>query len=141
MLSAPRMTYAMGHLGSLPAWFGKVHPRFHTPANSIYFYAIFSIVLALSGKFIWLAAMSTVVRLMVYVLCIASLPILQRKLGEYQGQFRLRGGMAIPVLALAISLWLMTHASLKSWVVTGVFMLLGSVLYAVTRRRSAMPEA
>lgn len=141
MLSAPRMTYAMGQLGSLPAWFGKVHPRFHTPANSIYFYAIFSIVLALSGKFIWLAAMSTVVRLMVYVLCIASLPILQRKLGEYQGQFRLRGGMAIPVLALAISLWLMTHASLKSWVVTGVFMLLGSVLYAVTRRRSAMPEA
>jgi amino acid transporter len=79
MLSAPRMLYAMGHLGSLPAWFGEVHPRFHTPAKSIYFYALFTIVLALSGGFVWLAAMSTVVRLMVYVLCIATLPVLNRK--------------------------------------------------------------
>lgn len=140
MLSAPRMLYAMGHLGSLPAWFGKVHPRFHTPANSIGLYAALAIVLALSGKFIWLAAMSTVVRLMVYVLCIATLPVLQRRLGEFEGQFRLRGGMLVPVVALLISIWLMTHASLKSWLVTGIFMVLGSALFAVTRRRSAIPN-
>ena len=134
MLSAPRMLYAMGRLGSLPTWFGTIHPRFQTPANAIIFYAGFSIVLALSGGFVWLAAMSTVVRLMVYVMCIATLPVLHRKIGEYEGQFRLFGGMSIPVLALLISVWLMTHASLKSWVATGVFMLLGSVLYMVTRR-------
>jgi APA family basic amino acid/polyamine antiporter len=136
MLSAPRMLYAMGHLGSLPSWFGQVHPRFQTPANSIYMYAGLAIVLALSGKFVWLAAMSTVVRLMVYVLSIGTLPVLQRKLGGYEGQFRLHGGMFIPILALVVSLWLMTHASLKSWLATGIFMLLGSVLYAATRRRS-----
>jgi len=134
MLSAPRMLYAMGHLGSLPSWFGDVHPRFHTPAKSIYFYALFTIVLALSGGFVWLAAMSTVVRLMVYVLCIATLPVLNRKLGEYEGQFRLHGGLFIPVVALVVSVWLTSHASMKSWVVTGVFMLLGSVLYLVTKR-------
>jgi len=134
MLSAPRMLYAMGHLGSLPSWFGNVHPRFHTPANSIYFYALFSITLALSGGFVWLAAMSTVVRLMVYVLCIATLPVLNRKLGEYKGQFRLRGGMAIPVVALVVSIWLTTHASMKSWAVTGAFMLVGSILYLARKR-------
>ncbi len=141
MLSAPRMLYAMSHLDSLPPWFGKVHPRFHTPANAIYFYALFSIVLALSGKFVWLAAMSTVVRLLVYVLCIGALPVLHRKLGEYEGQFRLYGGMSIPVVALIVSIWLMTHASLKSWVVTGVFMLLGAGLYLLTRRASAAAQA
>jgi len=134
MLSAPRMLYAMGQLGSLPQWFGNVHPRFQTPANSIYLYALLSITLALSGGFVWLAAMSTVVRLMVYVLCIGTLPVLHRKMGEHEGQFRLVGGMTIPIVALVISLWLMTHASMKSWVVTGVFMLLGSVMYLVTRR-------
>lgn len=140
MLSAPRMLYAMSHLGSLPPWFGKVHPGFHTPANAIYFYALFSILLALSGKFVWLAAMSTVVRLLVYVLCIGALPILHRKLGEYEGQFRLHGGMLIPVLALVVSIWLMTHASIKSWVVTGVFALLGSVLYYFTRRAAPVSD-
>jgi len=140
MLSAPRMLYAMGRLGSLPEWFGAVHPRFQTPSNAILFYAAFSMALALSGGFVWLAAMSTVVRLMVYVMCIATLPVLQRKLGEHEGQFRLWGGMLIPVAALVISVWLMTHAALKSWLVTGVFMLVGGVLYLVTQRGTAAAE-
>jgi len=140
MLSAPRMLYAMGKLGSLPAWFGGIHPRFQTPANAILFYSIFSIVLALSGGFVWLAAMSTVVRLMVYVMCIATLPVLHRKIGEYEGQFRLYGGMVIPIVALVVSIWLMTHASMKSWVATGVFMLAGSVLYLLKRRGTSAAE-
>jgi len=69
------------------------------------------------------------------------LPVLHRKLGEYEGQFRLYGGMSIPVVALIVSIWLMTHASLKSWVVTGVFMLLGAGLYLLTRRASAAAKA
>jgi amino acid transporter len=134
MLSAPRMLYAMGQLGSLPGWFGAIHSRYQTPANAILFYALFSIILALSGGFVFLAVMSTVVRLMVYVMCITTLPVLHRKLGEYEGQFKLLGGMAIPVLALLLSVWLMTHASSKSWLVTGVFMILGSIMFAFTRR-------
>ena len=141
MLSAPRMLYAMSRLGSLPAWFGAIHPRYQTPANAILFYALFSIALALSGGFVFLAVMSTVVRLMVYVMCIATLPVLHRKLGEFEGQFRLVGGMAIPILALVLSLWLMTHASMKSWLATGVFMLLGSVMYLISRRRAVAEPA
>ena len=136
MLSAPRMLYAMGQLGSLPDWFGRVHPRFHTPSNAILFYAAFSILLALSGGFVLLAVISTIVRLMVYVMCIATLPVLHRKLGEYEGQFRLYGGMTVPAIALLISIWLMTHASQQSWLTTGGFMALGGVLYLVTRRKS-----
>lgn len=136
MLSAPRMLYAMGQLGSLPAWFGQVHPRFHTPSNAILFYAAFSIVLALSGGFVFLAVISTIVRLMVYVLCIATLPVLHRKLGEYKGQFRLYGGLTVPAIALLISIWLMTHASQQSWLATGGFMILGGLLYVLTRRKN-----
>jgi amino acid transporter len=136
MLSAPRMLYAMAHQGTMPGWFGGVHARYHTPANAILFYGAFSIVLVLSGGFVWLAAMSTVVRLLVYVLSIATLPVLHRKIGEYEGQFRLAGGMLIPVLALLISLWLMSHASARSWLVTVAFMALGGVMYLFTRRAS-----
>lgn len=134
MLSAPRMLYAMAHIGSMPAWFGAVHARYHTPANAILFYAAFAIVLALSGGFVWLAAMSTVVRLLVYVMCIATLPRLHRLVGEYEGQFRLPGGMAVPLLALIVSVWLMTHAPLKSWLVTAAFMAVGALLYLITKR-------
>lgn len=135
MLSAPRLLYAMGRLGSLPAWTGAVHQRFQTPANAILLYGLFILLLALSGGFVWLAVMSTIVRLMVYVACIATLPILDRKMSQKEGQFSLPGGMTIPLIALLLSVWLMTHASLQSWLATGAFMFIGSALFAMTRRR------
>ena len=138
MLSAPRMVYAMASDGNLPRRLSQVHARFHTPANAIAFYAVFSAVLALSGGFVWLAVMSTAVRLLVYVLCILTLPALHRKLGERERQFRLPGGLTIPVLALLLSLWLMSHASLQSWLATGAFMLCGGLLYALGLRRKAV---
>jgi amino acid transporter len=138
MLSAPRMFYAMAQGDrTLPAWFGDIHPRFHTPAHSIIFLGLFALVLALSGSFIWLAVMSTVVRLMVYAACILSLPGLQKSIEPVAGQFRLPGGFTIPAIALMLSLWLTTHASMESWLVTGAFAVLGSILYAMTRRKTA----
>ena len=134
MLSAPRMIYAMAHDHTLPAWFGDIHSRYHTPAHSIIFLGIFVLALALSGSFVWLAAMSTVVRLLVYAGCILSLPRLQKSIKPVEGQFHLPGGLIIPAIALLLSLWLTTHASTESWLVTGAFAVLGSVFYALTRR-------
>ncbi|MDX1554564.1 MAG: APC family permease, partial [Xanthomonadales bacterium] len=135
-ITAPRMLYAMGRDGGLPDWFGVVNPRFHTPANSIVFVGVVGLALALSGSFIWLAAMSTAVRLLVYVACILALPGLKRRLGEREGQFRLPGGMIIPGLALILCLWLTTHASLKSWLTMLAFAALGTGLYYLNQRLS-----
>ncbi len=129
MLSAPRMTYALARMGSLPAWFGKVHSRFHTPANSIIFFAVLALALALSGSFVWLAVVSTLARLLAYILSVAALPILERTMQPPEDQFRLPGGHLIPALALILSLWLITFASMTAWLTTTAFFLVGSVLY------------
>lgn len=134
MLSAPRLIYAMAHGRTLPAWFGDIHPLYHTPAHSIIFLGLVSLLLALSGSFIWLAAMSTIVRLLVYAGCILSLPGLQKTIEPVAGQFHLAGGFTIPAIALVLSLWLTTHASMESWLLTVGFAVLGSIFYALTRR-------
>jgi APA family basic amino acid/polyamine antiporter len=134
MLSAPRMTYALARLGSLPAWFGRVHPRFHTPVNSIVFYAIIGLVLAVSGTFIWLAVISTLARLLSYILGVAALPVLERKIEKTEDQFRLPGGYFIPALSLLLCLWLVTFASMSAWLTTAIFFALGSVLYLASSR-------
>ncbi len=134
MLSGPRIVYAMGHSRVLPQWFGRVHPRFGTPANAIAFLGALGLGLALSGSFIWLAAMSTVVRLLVYVACIAALPRMHRDAGDPTAIFKLPGGYTIPLIALLLSCWLVTHATADSWLVTGIFMVLGAVFYAMTKR-------
>lgn len=135
MLSAPRMTYALAKMGSLPAWFGNVHPRTRTPFNSIIFYAVLGLVLALSGSFVWLAVVSTLARLLSYILGVAALPVLEKRIEKTEGQFRLRGGLLVPAVALLLCLWLITFASSTAWLTTAVFFALGSLLYFVSAGR------
>jgi amino acid transporter len=141
MLSGPRMVYAMGRSEVLPAWFGRVHPLWATPSNAIYFIGVLGLALALSGSFIWLAAMSTVVRLIVYAACILSLPRLESRADAGDVPFALPGGYAIPLAGLLTSCWLITHAAARSWLVTGVFMAVGTVFYVLTRRGVARRTA
>lgn len=129
LLSAPRMTYALARDGNMPRWFGRVHPRFRTPANSVFFYGLLSLGLALSGTFIWLAAMSTLVRLLTYMVCIAALPRLERTAEAFDRQFTLPGGLLIPGVAMMLCLWLIAQASTQSWLTTIAFFALGSALY------------
>lgn len=135
MLSAPRMTYALAKLDSLPAWFGVIHPRYKTPLNSILFYAVLGLVLALSGSFIWLAVVSTLARLLSYILGVAALPVLEKRIEKTEGQFHLPGGYFIPALALLLCLWLVSFASMTAWLTTAGFFALGSVLYLASSGR------
>ena len=136
MLSAPRMTYALSRMGSMPRWFGDVHPRFRTPVNSILFYALAGLVLALSGSFVWLAVVGTLARLLSYILGVAALPILEKKIEKTEDQFHLPGGYIVPALALILCLWLVTFASLTAWLTTAGFFIMGCVFYLASTRRS-----
>lgn len=134
VFSAPRITYAMGRDGTLPAYFGAVHPEWKTPHISVLIYGAGGFILAIYGSFIWLAAMSAVTRLLIYVASIAALPVIRRQLGEKAARIALPGGYAIPVVAVALSLWLLAHASLEAFLVTGGFLALGAVLYWISVR-------
>jgi len=135
LLSAPRMSYALARDGTMPPWFAVVHDRYRTPHHSIWFYGLLCLLMALSGTFIWLAVMSTLVRLMAYMVCIAALPRLQKTTEPYEGQFTLPGGMLIPGIAFALCIWLVTRASLDSWLTMAAFVVVGTGLYLYSTRR------
>lgn len=135
VFSAPRITYAMGRDGTLPAFFGAVHPEWKTPHVSVLIYGVAAFVLAIYGSFIWLAAMSAVTRLLIYVASIGALPTLRRQLGDKAGKIGLPGGYAIPVVAVALSLWLLAQASAEAFGVTAAFLAVGAVLYWVSAKR------
>lgn len=135
LLSAPRMTFALARDGSLPKWFASVHPVHRTPHVSIWIYGGLCLAMALSGSFIWLAAMSTVVRLLGYMICIAALPILEKRIERHVSTFDIPGGLAIPALAFVLCIWLVSKAALDAWLTMGAFVAVGSLLYAWSVRR------
>ncbi len=137
VFSAPRMTWVLALDGLLPAWFGAVHERHRTPHLSIGFYGAISLALALTGTFVWLAVMSTLVRLMAYMVTIAALPRLGRITDAPERAIHLPGGMLIPILALLLCLWLVVQAPLSAWLTLVGFAVAGTVIYWGMRRSKA----
>ena len=66
ILSGSRMLFALAEHGELPAFFGRIHPRFRTPANAIIFTSVVALALALIGSFAKLAVVSALARLVTY---------------------------------------------------------------------------
>lgn len=141
LLTAPRLTFALAQQGSLPAWFGKVNEKTRAPVNSIIFCGILSAALAVDQHFVWLVALSTFVRLLTYALCIASLPIIERTIPSQPGQFRLPGGLAIPVLGLLLTLWLMSHSTGEHFLIAGLIVAVGTLVFWVSTRGDRGPAA
>lgn len=131
MIAGPRIPFALAEQDLLPRWFGRINPRFATPANSILFIGALALVLALTGSFVWLAIVSTLSRLIVYGTCIIALP-------------RARPGAAswaLVVAGLAVCIWAAWQSKPESWAMLGGFLLAGFLLYLLARRQAGSSSA
>ncbi len=138
MLSMPRLSFALGEQGMLPAWFAKIHPRFSTPGNSVIVFGAVALVLALSGTFALLAGASSLARLTAYVLSIAGLPRIRRRAEPDVARtaYRLPFGLLIPVIALLLCIWIGWNAPMEAWAIAGGLLAAGLALYGLNQRFS-----
>lgn len=135
MLAVPRLTFAMAEHHLLPKWFGVVHKKYSTPGNSILFLGGLGLVLALSGSFVKLAIAASLTRLISYILCIAALPVIRNQVSEETKAqaYRLKGGYAIPAIAMIVCFWIAAQSNLESWIFTGKLLAVGLVFYGIAR--------
>ncbi|HEX8623512.1 MAG TPA: APC family permease [Allosphingosinicella sp.] len=125
-----RTTYAMGRDGLLPKWFGRVSARYATPVNSIIFMGALIALLAMSGSFLVLAAASTLARLIVYSICIASLPKHERPTPLVWTM--MAAGVAVCAWA-AIRNTNPNYPPAVLWSVLAGLVVVGTLLYAAAR--------
>jgi amino acid transporter len=131
--ATPRVTYSLGRDGMLPAWFGRISRRFHTPYASILFMGLLTALLAVTGSFVWLAVVSTLARMIVYAASVAALPATRRRFG---GEARFGGRLATLLsvgAALAVCIWAALQSQSQAWITLGALAVLGSLLYLFAR--------
>ena len=124
-----RMTSSMADDRLIPAWFGRLS-RWRTPANSILFFGVGAMLLALSGTFVTLAVSGTLARLIVYIASITSLPLLRRSLGL--APLTAATAVAAPI-ALGLCLWASLQSSREQWLLIGAFLIAGTILFVLAR--------
>ncbi len=133
---ASRSTFGMAHYGLLPMWFGKVHKKYSTPANSVIFQTLFVFVLAISGTFVYLAIAGTLARMIGYSICILALPRVRKNADPETAKEALKvpGGFIIPIIGLSVCVFAMTQSQTLNWQYLAGFVALGTLLYFVNNK-------
>jgi amino acid transporter len=142
MLAGPRLLFAMGQQGQLPRIASATHQRFRTPHIAILFSAAVILVLTLSGTFISLVTLSTVIRLVTYASTCAAVQVFRRRGGGEAGLFIMPAGKAISTLSLLLIVWLFSSSAWSEAIQTLIAALIGLMLYAACagRQREARYE-
>jgi len=146
ILSSPRIIFAFGRDGVLPRWFAHVHPRYRSPDVAIVTYAVIAFALSITGTFEQLAVLSNVAVLLMYLLCCAACWFLvQRDIRTDRdgSAFNFPGMQIVPVLAIAVILWILGQASFSESSVgadtraglrlAAIVLIIASVLYVLRK--------
>ncbi len=138
MLAASRVLFAMGERGEMPRALAKVNAQFRTPVVAIGATLAVVYLLTLSGTFIYLLTISTISRLVTYIITCGALPILRRRANAPTAAFRLPGGEIWAALSIALCLWLLSNISLQEARDSLLAILAGLVIYWFSRRPLAV---
>src|SRR6267378_4748834 len=134
ILSSPRMIFAFGRDGALPAFFAHVHARYRSPDVAIITYAVLAFTLSVTGTFEQLAVLSNVAVLLMYLLCCAGCWVLLRRNVRSDGEpFSFPGMKIVPALAILAIIWILAHASLREFTVTAIVLGVASVVISPAR--------
>ncbi len=106
LIGGSRAIFAMAEDGMLPAFLGKVHPEYNTPANAIWFVGILSALAPLLGRtsLVWFVDAGSFSLMIAYFLVIVSYMILRKREPEMERPFRAAGGLWLGAFGVVASL-------------------------------------
>jgi len=137
-----RIWFAMSRDRLLPDAFGKVHPRFRTPAFATIVAGILVAIPAGLFDVGTLAEMSNIGTLFAFVLVSIGVIVLRYKDSSRHRGFRVPLGPVIPILSVAFCILLMAGLPARTWVRFFVWLIIGLFVYFFySRQRSEFYRA
>lgn len=144
IVGASRVIFSMARAKMLPGIFAKVHPKFGSPVAAILLVGIITVLSPLLGKsalgwFVNAAAFGTVVA---YFMVSLSFIILKKKEPDLDRPFKVKGGMAIGILAVVVALFFCslylpiyspTPLQPIEWCLVGGWIVLGIILFVANK--------
>lgn len=133
---APRACTSLAEDGMLPAFLNR-RTSWGTPWASSVVVAILSILLAWSGSFTTLAAISAVSRFTQYLPTVFSVIVFRRKWKDRERTYKIPGGIFVPVVAFLTSLWMLSNAKPMQlvWGLGGILVI--APYYLVYKKKKA----
>lgn len=110
ILTAARIPFAQAQDGLFFRRFGRVHPRFETPGFAIVIQGLWTAVLVISGSYENLFSYSMVAAWIFYMLSVAAVFFLRRKLPDLPRPYRMWGYPYTLGVFMLVSVWFVANA-------------------------------
>lgn len=154
IVGASRAIYAMARARMLPAFLGRIHPRYHTPVNAILLIGALSVISPFFGRpaLVWLVNAGGLGIIVAYLFVAWSFLALRRKEPELERPYEAPFGKTTGYMAMILSLGLIGLYMPGSpsaliwpweWGIILFWVVLGLLLYFIekqTQPRSIKPE-
>ncbi len=134
MMAQPRIFFAMGKDGLLPAWASTIHPRFRTPHVTT---LITGAIVMLASGFTAIDVLGELVSigtLFAFVIVSIGVIVLRRTRPDLPRPFKTPFVPALPIASALVSLALMAALPWSTWERLMVWMAIGLVIYFVYGR-------
>lgn len=143
VLASPRILFGASEDKLLPAFLGKVHPKFATPYWSIISYAGVGFIFATMSDFKRLSVLASSSLLIIYLaVVLATIRLRYKKDISQAGSFKIPGGLTIPALAIVTVCWFLSHITREEIKAMAIFFLALTLLYFLNkyiRRKTGLP--
>ena len=141
MLAQPRIFMAMAQDGLLPAWAGRIHPRFRTPHLTT---LITGVIVAAAAGFTPISVLGELVSigtLLAFVIVSIGILVLRRTQPNLARPFKTPWVPVVPIASAVVSLLLMLSLPAATWQRLGIWMAIGVAIYFLYgRARAGVPE-
>lgn len=135
----PRVCTSLAEDGMLPAALAK-RTAWNTPYVASIVTAVFSILLAWSGSFTTLAAISAVSRFTQYLPTCIAVIIFRKKWSDKERPYTIPFGLTIPIIAIVVSLWMLAQAQISQliWGFGGCIVVLPFYFIYLNKKRKGL---
>lgn len=129
LLGQSRVFYTMSKDGLLPPVFSKLHPTRRTPYKSNLFFLVFVSLFAafIPGRIV--GEMTSIGTLFAFILVCIGVLVMRAKMPDAPRAFRTPFVPVIPVLGVAVCLFMMVFLPFDTWIRLIVWMLVGLDIY------------
>jgi amino acid transporter len=134
LLAGSRLPFALSEEGQFPKLFSRTHHSTGVPLISLVIYTSISVLVSLSGSFIYALSINVLSKISCYILVSMALITFRRKNSSIP--YKLKFGKLLAILGIILGLFLLYASEYSDFKDFLIFISIGLVLYFIFRLKS-----